>query len=69
MNNSTAVEMARNTTGRPIQLSGWNRNDPVERLCFENRRLEKAQPFRQPVKVRRNSSRVTPEEKRFLWGK
>ncbi len=53
MNNSTAVEMAKETTGTPIQLYSWNRNDPVEARFFENRRLEAAKPFRQDIKVRR----------------
>ncbi len=68
MNNLTSVEMAKGTTGRPIQLSGWNRNNPVEGLFFENRRLEAAKPFRQAIKVRRNG-RVTPEEHLLLRGK
>ncbi len=68
MNNLTSVEMAQGTTGKPVQLNGWDRRDPVESRFFENRRLEAAKPFRQDIKVRRNS-RITPEEKMFLWGK
>ena len=50
-----------------FKLNQLDHNDPVERVLYENRRLEAAasQPT-QRVKVRKRASVVTTEEKRFL---
>ena len=53
----------------PFKLNQLDLNDPVERVLYENRRLEAAasQPT-QRVKLRKRVSVVTTEEKRFLCG-
>ena len=53
----------------PFKLNQLDRNDPVERVMYDNRRLEAAasQPT-QRVKLRKRASVVTTEEKRFLCG-
>ena len=52
-----------------FKLNQLDRNDPVERVMYDNRRLEAAasQPT-QRVKLRKRASVVTTEEKRFLCG-
>jgi len=54
----------------PFELNQLDLSDPVERVLYENRRLEEivaAQP-QKPVKLRKRASVVTTEEKRFLCG-
>ena len=55
-----------------FKLNQLDRNDPVERVMYDNRRLEaiaQAQPSSaNKVKVRKRNSAVSAAEKRCLWG-
>ena len=54
----------------PFKLNQLDRNDPVERVMYNNRRLEEiamAQPSGRVIVRKRNSS-VSAAEKRCLWG-
>ena len=53
-----------------FRLNQLDRNDPVERVMYNNRRLEEiamAQPSGRVILRKRNSS-VSAAEKRCLWG-
>ena len=53
-----------------FRLDKLDRNDPVEAMMYENRRLEEiamAQPSGRVI-VRKKNSAVSAAEKRCLWG-
>ena len=69
MNNIAAHQVNSGIRGT-FKLNRLDRNDPVEAMMYENRRLEaiaQAQPSGRVI-VRKKSSAVSAAEKRCLWG-
>ena len=55
-----------------FKLNQLDRNDPVERVMYDNRRLEaiaQAQPSGRVMVRKKNSAVVSAAEKRCLWGR